>query len=166
MKPSILKITVFVLTFVFSSVVFAEEPTIFIYPTDSALAKFQKKFGKRLNVYFKGQQTPKTERVLKSGLRFSKSGGIPVDQIGDTPVVDVTVAQQKGDARRACDKALLYDLIGFWKHARKLGADAAINLVTYDANDKEYPSATTFACVIKGQRGGVYLKGDLVRLDD
>jgi hypothetical protein len=166
MKSIIFKIGVLVLSFVYATSALALDSTVYIYPLNPTFIKFKMKFGKRIDFYLKGESTPKATRVLEPGLQFFKSGGVPVDQFGDGPVVAVSPAQQKEDSQHACDKALLVTMIGFWKHARKHRADAVINLVTFDETGKEYPSDKTFACVVKGQHGGVYIKGDVVRLDD
>jgi hypothetical protein len=69
---------------------------------------------------------------------------------------------RRTDDEKACNAAFLAALVDFQKRAKKAGANAVVNIVSYYKNF-EMSSATEFECHA-GAAAHAILKGDLVKL--
>ena len=95
---------------------------------------------------------------------FDKQAATP----GMTKLATVT-PHGKANTRRtndvkACNAAFLAALVEFQKHARKTGANAVVNIVSYYKN-VEMASSTEFECHA-GAAAHAILRGDLVKIAD
>lgn len=64
---------------------------------------------------------------------------------------------------RSCNRAFLSALISLQNHAKKVGANAVVNVVSYYKKN-EFSSADQFECHEGGLIAGVALKGDFVKV--
>ena len=64
---------------------------------------------------------------------------------------------------KACNAAFLAALVDFHKHAKKAGANAVVNIVSYDYKDVEMASSSEFECHA-GAAAHAILRGDLVKI--
>ena len=77
-------------------------------------------------------------------------------------VVHRRVGARPVDAEKACNTAFLLALADSQKRAKKLSANAVVNIISY-YNKVEMPSATEFECHA-GSGAHVFLKGDLAKI--
>ena len=71
---------------------------------------------------------------------------------------------RRTDDVKACNAAFLAALVEFQKYAKKAGANAVVNIVSYYKN-VEMPSPTEFECHA-GVAAHAILRGDLVKIAD
>ena len=71
---------------------------------------------------------------------------------------------RRTDDIKACNAAFLVALLDFQKHAKKAGANAVVNIVSYYKN-VEMASPTEFECHA-GAAAHAILRGDLVKIAD
>ena len=71
---------------------------------------------------------------------------------------------RRTDDMKACNAAFLAALLDFQKHAKKAGANAVVNIVSYYKN-VEMASPTEFECHA-GAAAHAILRGDLVKIAD
>ena len=77
-------------------------------------------------------------------------------------VVHRRVGTRPVDAEKACNTAFLLALADSQKRAKKLSANAVVNIISY-YKKVEIPSATEFECHA-GSGAHVFLKGDLAKI--
>jgi len=70
---------------------------------------------------------------------------------------------RRTDDMKACNAAFLAALVDFHKHAKKAGANAVVNIVSYDYKDVEMASSSEFECHA-GAAAHAILRGDLVKI--
>ena len=71
---------------------------------------------------------------------------------------------RRTDDMKACNAAFLAALVDFQKHAKKAGANAVVNIVSYYKN-VEMASPTEFECHA-GAAAHAILRGDVVKIAD
>lgn len=103
---------------------------------------------------------------LDSSIRFY-FGDAPVSKkathFGSNRTNKKTNAFNKSDAE-ACNWVFLSAMLALQKHAKDIGANAVVNIVSnYDK--KEFSSTEEFECHAGGLIAGVALKADFVRLE-
>ncbi len=121
--------------------------TKLMMPLDTALAApdVKRKLDGSVKFFFAGQPTPKVIKKLGTDQTSLK-----------------TNAFGKADDV-VCNRVFLSGLISLQKHAKSVGANAVINIVSNYGNI-ENPSATEFECHVGAIMGGVALKGDFVTI--
>ncbi|MFJ3045510.1 excinuclease ATPase subunit [Herbaspirillum chlorophenolicum] len=97
--------------------------------------------------YFAGQQHPAVLEKLSTDVSNRKTNAV-----GKTDEV-------------ACQWAFLSALVAFEQNAKKLGANAVVNIVSYYKKD-EMASTTQFECHAGAIMAGVALKGDFVKISN
>lgn len=86
------------------------------------------------------------------------------ESMGSDKTSQKTNAFGKSD-EKACNWAFLSAMLRLQKHAKSVGADAVINIVS-NHNNVEWSSATEFECHAGAVMAGVALKGEFVKLSD
>jgi uncharacterized protein YbjQ (UPF0145 family) len=105
----------------------------------------QSRLGDSVKFYFGNQPTPKLAEHLGIDHTSQKT-----NSVGKS-------------AETSCNWAFLSALLQFQKHAREIGADAVVNIVSNYKN-VEMSSDTQFECHDGALMTGVALKGDFVKL--
>jgi hypothetical protein len=85
-------------------------------------------------------------------------------ELGSSQTSQKTNAFNKSDAE-ACHWVFLSSMMQLQKHARKIGANAVINIVSNYKNN-EYSSVTQFECHVGTLMAGVALKADFIKVND
>ena len=105
------------------------------------------RLGDDVKFYFGNQKTPSVVKKLGSDQTSQK-----------------TNAFGKSDAT-ACNWAFLSAMLRLQQHAREIGANAVVNIVSNYKN-VEYSSESDFECHAGAMIAGVALKGDFVRIQN
>jgi hypothetical protein len=116
-------------------------------PIANAMAEneAQTKLGNEVKFYFSGQPTPEIK-----------------EHLGNEKVSLRTNAVGKSD-EKSCNWVFLSDMLKLKEHAKKVGANAVIN-ITNNFKDQPNPSATEFECHVGNIMSGVAFKADFVRI--
>lgn len=107
----------------------------------------KERLGDDVKFYFGNQKTPTI-----------------VKKIGTDQTSQKTNAFGKSDAK-ACNWAFLSAMLRLQAHAREVGANAVVNIVSNYKNN-EYSSETEFECHAGAVMAGVALKGDFVKVQN
>lgn len=114
-----------------------------------------------------GMAANDAKEKLGDGVKFyfgTQKAPAVVKKLGTEQTSQKTNAFGKSDAT-ACNWAFLSAMIRLQKHAKEVGANAVVNIVSNYKNI-EYSSETEFECHAGAVMAGVALKGDFVRITD
>lgn len=139
--------TIFALLIASAAVTAQARDTKLMMPIEAALEAPQakEKLGDTVKFYFGAKKTPKVLHKLGSDTTSLK-----------------TNAFNKSDSV-ACNWVFLSAMLSLQKHAREVGANAIVNIVSY--HDKvEVSSETEFECHAGGLMAGVSFKADFVKI--
>ena len=104
----------------------------------------------------------KPDGTVKFFFTKEKTPSQIVTKLGNSEVVHRRIGTRPADDHKTCNAAFLLALVDLQKRAKKLSANAVVNIVSYYKN-VEMASATEFECHA-GSGAHVFLKGDFAKI--